>query len=123
MEVLEHPHSKKGLNRFVKHDFVTLILYKDMNYFSRACTPDGSKTYCPLKVIRIMKLTFFLLVSLSLGAYAKGNAQSVSLSVKDAKLEQVLTEIGKQTQYRILYNDELLQTAKSVSLNVKDASI
>lgn len=94
-----------------------------MNYFSLGYTPDGSKPYCPLKVIRIMKLTFILLVSLSLGAYAKGNAQSVSLSVKDAKLEQVLAEIGKQTQYRILYNDELLQTAKSVSLNVKGASI
>src|SRR6185312_5735615 len=71
----------------------------------------------------IMKMTIVLLTIACLHVSAKGHAQSVTLSVKNAPLEKVFKELKKQTGYDFWYESELLQNAKNVTLEVKNASL
>lgn len=70
-----------------------------------------------------MKITLILMLGLSLGVQATGLAQKVNLSFKDAKLAVVLTEINKQTDYRFLYNEEVVSNAAPVTVEIKNADL
>ncbi|MEO9144813.1 MAG: TonB-dependent receptor [Ginsengibacter sp.] len=70
-----------------------------------------------------MKITTYFLLSACLSASAGGIAQKVTLSQKNVKLEKVFREIRKQTGYVFFYDARVLEGAKSVNVNVKDASV
>lgn len=55
--------------------------------------------------------------------HAHGFSQGISITEKNASLEQVFRTISKQSGYLFLYNDELLQLAKPVSLDLKDVDL
>jgi TonB-linked SusC/RagA family outer membrane protein len=76
-----------------------------------------------IKTLRIMKLTAIILLSACLAASAKGLSQRITLSVKDAPLENVFREIQKQSGYAFVYfNDDLVNTGK-VNIEVKDVDL
>jgi len=75
------------------------------------------------KTIVIMKITVILLLAFCFEVHAKGFAQQISLSEKNAPLEKVFKEIGKQSGYHFLYTDEMLQDAHAVSISVKNVSL
>ena len=50
-------------------------------------------------------------------------AQRVTLSFKNAKIEQVFSEISKQTDYRFFYSDEVARKAVPVSITVTDVDV
>jgi hypothetical protein len=75
------------------------------------------------QIFLAMKITTFFLLSACLTASAGGKAQKVTLSQKNVKLEKVFREIRKQTGYVFFYDASVLQGAKSVSVDVKDASV
>ena len=75
------------------------------------------------QMLRIMKLTAFVLLTTCLGSSAAGLSQKVTFTVKNAPLEKVFTEIKKQTGYSIFYNYRLLNHTKPVTVNIKEASI
>ena len=75
------------------------------------------------KTMLVMKLTLILLLSVCLQVSAKGYAQKVSLSEKNAPLENVFREINRQTGFTFIYTDLLLQKANKVSINITDASL
>lgn len=75
------------------------------------------------KILLTMKITLLLMLLLVAGVNAKGLAQKISLSLKNASLVQAFDEIAKQTDYRFLYSDELIQHARPVTLNKKNADI
>jgi TonB-linked SusC/RagA family outer membrane protein len=88
--------------------------------------PDCRKSYqCAnrKKIFLAMRITTILLLSACLTASAGGIAQKVTLSQKNMKLERVFREIRKQTGYVFFYDANVLQQAKSVNINVKDAPI
>ena len=66
-----------------------------------------------------------LVVALVLAAWAPRAiaAQKVTLSVRNAKIEQVFSEISKQTDYRFFYSDEVARRAMPVSITVKDVDV
>jgi iron complex outermembrane receptor protein len=72
------------------------------------------------KTLLIMKLTAIVLLATCLQVSAKGFAQKISLSEKNAPLEKVLLQIKKQSGYQLWYEDKLLQNARPVSISVKD---
>jgi TonB-linked SusC/RagA family outer membrane protein len=72
------------------------------------------------KTLLIMKLTAIVLLATCLQVSAKGYAQKISLSEKNAPLEKVLLQIKKQSGYQLWYEDKLLQNARPVSISVKD---
>ena len=73
---------------------------------------------------RVMKLTasILLLICLTASAYG-GHSQGITLQRKNATLDQVFTEINKQTGYNFLYKDEWLKGLKTVDIDVHNASI
>jgi TonB-linked SusC/RagA family outer membrane protein len=75
------------------------------------------------QIVRVMKLTAMLLLSACLVASANGFSQQVTIKEKNASLEKVFKSIESQTGYVFFYNYSLLEAAKPVSLDVKNATL
>ncbi|ERJ61167.1 SusC/RagA family TonB-linked outer membrane protein [Sphingobacterium paucimobilis] len=71
-------------------------------------------------ILRIMKIATVLMLVFMTCAYGSSNAQKVSLSLKNARLEDAFKEIGKQTKFKFLYNDALLKNAKRVNVQFEN---
>ena len=71
----------------------------------------------------LIKSLGLILVLLALLTPKKGSAQSVSLSVKQSSLENVLDEISKQTKYDFSYTDQALKMARPVSITLRNTSL
>ena len=84
---------------------------------------SGTRALIPHKIKVIMKLTVVLMLAFCLGVKAEGYAQKVNLSVRNASLEKVFTEIKKQTGYFFLYDSELLLKASNISIDIRNAEI
>lgn len=76
-----------------------------------------------LKFLLAMKLTMMLLVAAVFTASAEGRAQAITLKVKDVPLKTVFKEIKRQVGYDFFYNDEVLEKAGKVTIDVKNATI
>jgi TonB-linked SusC/RagA family outer membrane protein len=88
-----------------------------------------SMNYCHVhwqylvKLVLIMKLVMVMLTVFFLHANATGYAQNVTVQVKNAHLEEVLELIQQQTGYDFLYHAAELKNAKTINLNLKNASL
>lgn len=70
-----------------------------------------------------VKLAAILLVASSVATQASTFAQRVSLSLNNAKLEDVFKAISQQTNYRFFYSDDVLKQADNVSITISNASV
>ncbi|SKB73511.1 TonB-linked outer membrane protein, SusC/RagA family [Sphingobacterium nematocida] len=70
-----------------------------------------------------MKIATALMLVFMTCAYGSGKAQKVSLSLRNAKLEDAFKEISKQTNYKFLYNDALIKEAKRVNLTLDETNL
>ncbi|WP_158267570.1 STN domain-containing protein [Adhaeribacter arboris] len=70
-----------------------------------------------------MKLIVMLLTVAFLQVSAKASSQSISITKKNTSLEKVFEIIHQQSGYLFIYNNELLKTAKPVSLHLKAVSL
>ena len=86
-------------------------------------TGRGRKRGFLTKTLLIMKLATILVVICCLDVCAKSTAQGITLSLKNAKLESVFTEIQKVSGYNFVYNNRIIQYSHTVDLFVRDASI
>jgi TonB-dependent starch-binding outer membrane protein SusC len=75
------------------------------------------------KTLLIMKLSAILLLITCLQAHARSYSQSISLSLKNAPLEQVFNEIQRQTGYSFVYNNGILQRARNIDIVVSGATV
>ena len=75
------------------------------------------------KALIVMKLSIILLLAACLQVSATGNAQSISLSVKDAGMESVIKSIRKQSGYDFVYTLEALKKAGPISVRMKNATL
>ena len=92
-------------------------------YLSALFKSGHNKSGFLTKTIRIMKLTTVLLIATCLQVSAKGYSQKVTLKENNISLQKVFEEIRKQTGYQFFYADEVLVTAKNVTINIKKGSI
>ncbi len=75
------------------------------------------------KILLVMRLIIVLLTTAILQVSAAGYAQKVTLIQNNARLTTVLDEIRKQTGYDFVYSDKVMNAAKRVSLNLKNAEL
>ena len=75
------------------------------------------------KTVLTMKFTAILLLAACLQVTARGYSQRVTLDLRNTSLEKVFKSISKQTGYLFVYDLQLLQTAKKIDLDVKEAGI
>ncbi|MDB5015076.1 MAG: TonB-dependent receptor plug [Daejeonella sp.] len=91
--------------------------YKNSNAFS--C---GLSSGVLFKYLRIMKLTVVLLMAAILQVSAASYAQNISLTVKEASLQDVFKKLRKQSSFNFLYDSDMLKETKPVSLSVVNMS-
>ena len=70
-----------------------------------------------------MKLTTVLLIATCLQVSASGYSQKITIKGENLTLQKVFAEIRKQTGFQFFYADEVLATAKNVTVNIKKAGI
>ena len=75
------------------------------------------------KTLRIMKLLAIMLLAACIQVSAKGYSQLITFSGKNVSLEKVFKKIERQSQYVFFYDEDGLQHAKLVSVNVKNATL
>ncbi|HEX2629165.1 MAG TPA: carboxypeptidase-like regulatory domain-containing protein, partial [Chitinophagaceae bacterium] len=76
------------------------------------------------KLLRIMKVTTFLMLVFALQVSAKGISQDrLTLRFKKTEIAGILQYIEQQTNYRFLYNQQLNGVRQKISLDVEDATI
>ncbi|MBO9152249.1 SusC/RagA family TonB-linked outer membrane protein [Chitinophaga sp. GCM10012297] len=67
-----------------------------------------------------MRLTVILMIVASLKVSAGSYAQSVSLSLRNAPLEEVFTAVKKQTGYLFFYDRDLLRSTRNVTISAQN---
>jgi TonB-linked SusC/RagA family outer membrane protein len=75
------------------------------------------------KMLRVMKLTAFLLLAACLQISAKAVSQQITLSAKNAPLKRILKEVSRQAGVSIVYDENLLSRTNPVTLSVKNATV
>jgi TonB-linked SusC/RagA family outer membrane protein len=97
--------------------------------FFITCT-EGARDYIIKKhsvvikqLLQTMKLTSILILALCLHVSAKVVSQNVTYSGKNVSLQDVFLEVIKQTEYSIVYSEEMIRNAKPVSIEVVDVSM
>ena len=88
-------------------------------YTKKTGVPEGYLR----KILLIMRLTTVILVASLMQVSAMGFAQRITISEKNAPLNQIINEIRKQSGYDFFYSNKLLKKANPVTINVKDASL
>ncbi len=90
-----------------------------MNFFKRLLKKKSFN-----KPVNIMKLTIILLLFCVFHASADGfGQQTLTLKYNNTGIADVLNSIEKQTSYRFLYNTDLPDLKKKISINVQDAGL
>jgi len=75
------------------------------------------------KLLLLMKLSTILILATALHVSAAGYSQKVSISEKKIGLNQVFKLISRQTGYEFLFSEKLLNQARPVTIEAKDASV
>ena len=80
---------------------------------------------CPGKIFKIMKLSFVFLSAVLLQLSAEGFNQEIKLSMQmeDVSVKTVFKEIESMTNYRFVFNDEIIMHLKQVSIDAQDKEI
>ncbi|MCD0490394.1 SusC/RagA family TonB-linked outer membrane protein [Pedobacter sp. MC2016-14] len=90
-------------------------------HFYTKWRPDYAGTL--YKFIRVMKLSFILLITVFLQNSFAGFTQELTISKKNISLEQLFREIRLQTGYNVLYDGKTLEATRLVSVNVTKAPL
>lgn len=78
------------------------------------------------KLMRIMKITLVCLLlgtNMAWAGLSYAQVTSISLDLKNVKLEKVFDEICKQTEFEFFYNNDQINTSVKVSINSDKAGI
>src|SRR5215475_8793282 len=90
-------------------------------------TADGKarrpRGHLPAKMLLVMRLTAIFLLAVSLHVSATGLSQTVTLSKRNATLEQVFETLQQQTGYNFLFNSHLLAKARKVTIRLQNATV
>jgi len=81
--------------------------------------------YIPEKLIRIMKLSFFIMFALIMQLSANTNAQvsKVSLDIKEGSIDEIFRELANQTGKVFFYNNEEIFSNKKIDYKAKEEAL
>lgn len=74
-------------------------------------------------IILRMKLTIVLCLCALMHVSAATYGQNITLKLRHVSFEQLLDNLGQQSGYHFLYNEQLINLGKPVTINVKDEPI
>lgn len=94
-----------------------------MHFIAHLVRHDAQGAGLILKTLRIVRILSILLLAFTLHVGATGYSQKVSLQVREVPLEQVFTQLKKQTNYSFMWDEQLLKKAVPVTISVKNVSL
>jgi hypothetical protein len=75
------------------------------------------------KLLLFMKFTFFFFFVCTMQVFAKSDAQTtVTFTVKNAELQHIFSIIENKTQYRFIFNDDLIPENR-INLKVENQPV
>lgn len=90
-------------------------------------TPKLTLALLPLpagkKILRVMKLTAFILLAFCLQASSRGLSQSVTFSGTNVPLEKIFAKIKRQTGYVVVGDYNLINKAKPVTIHAEETPL
>jgi TonB-linked SusC/RagA family outer membrane protein len=92
-------------------------------HFKALCASTTRACGITKQTLLIMKLTIIFLFIACLQVQANGYAQTVTLSEKKAPLFKIFREIHKQTGFKFFYEEEVLNRAGKIDIQVSNAPI
>src|SRR5690242_12504981 len=90
-------------------------------YFPRM--PIAARRKKLSRAIRVFKFMFFFLTAVCMKVNGGVFAQNINLSLKDVPLAKVFKEIQRQTSYKFIYSDEVLDSKKQVSVSLNNVPL
>ncbi len=75
------------------------------------------------QLLRIMRISTFLLLATCLQVSARGYSQRITLSEAEVPLSRVFRDIRQRTGFTFLYTTEMLKNAGVVSFRLRDATL
>jgi TonB-linked SusC/RagA family outer membrane protein len=90
---------------------------------NKKCTTSFINTLVGKQAQRIMKLTAIIMLSTFLSVSARGYSQQITLSGKNAPMEEILKQIQNQSAYRFIYTVDVIQKAIPVNISVKNVPL
>ncbi|MRG45270.1 SusC/RagA family TonB-linked outer membrane protein [Chitinophaga sp. SYP-B3965] len=75
------------------------------------------------RLFSVIRMSFFLHLIAFMQVSASSVAQKISLNKTNASLLETIKEIRTQSGYSVLYDEDQLQSAKKVTIHVKDVSL
>ncbi len=85
---------------------------------------NNGRLKCFLKILMISKCILLLVLACSLQAFSKGYSQNrINVTLKNASLKKALKEIERKTDYRFVYNDDVLNAVPATTVAINDASL
>src|SRR5687767_4301758 len=86
--------------------------------------PDFGRDPLLLKLARVMKLSFAIILLSCLHVSAGGFSQNrISVDFQSTQLKRALSFIEKKSNFRFLYNESLVTNAPRITLNMADAEV
>jgi TonB-linked SusC/RagA family outer membrane protein len=82
-----------------------------------------SPRWLPRKILMIMKLIIVMMTTCLLQVSAAGFAQKLTYSKKGATLEQIFSEIRKQTGYFVVYAEDKVDKQTKLDVNFKNTDL
>ncbi|SDL42518.1 TonB-dependent receptor [Pedobacter antarcticus] len=92
-------------------------------WMSRCCVPSKINSAFINNLLKAKKLTIFILGITVFQVNAKSQVNNITISEKNVMLDKVLQKIRTQSGCSLLYNEELIATAKPVSIDVANVSL
>lgn len=77
----------------------------------------------PIKIGLAMRMTAILLIGVCLHVSAEAMSQQVTLFEKNASLQTIFKKVKEQTGYSFVYRSDWLQETKTVTIDVRQASL
>jgi len=85
---------------------------------------NGCNRFIPLqKLLRIMKISFILLLVTFQACAIDGKTQNITISERNAPLENIFKKINEQTGYLFFYNTDWLKKANPVTIQVNQTPL
>ena len=119
----QHFPNQKNCIASQGHTFIILLTTKQM-YMKKTKRLLASNQRSLLKLLLIMKFTIVFLFLTGLQVSAKTYSQDrITLKLQSVELRTALRQIEKRSNFRFLYNDEVLSANKKVTLDASNTLV
>lgn len=79
---------------------------------------------CPYrKLIRVMRITYILMLAFVINVSATGLAQTLTLKTNNATMKEVFNKIQNATGYTVIYNLEMIGSDTRISVDLRNAPL